>query len=212
MPDGNILYGAYTRYNGARGHLFKFSPGGEFLGAFDFGWDVTPSVFVGPDGGEHVVIKDNHYPLSYCSQRPDVPVSQVVCAPPAAAYYVTQLDADLVPEWIFQSTNTQSCQRGADGSLHCVSDHPEGFEWCVNAPVVDHHGVVYANSEDGRLYAIGQGHHGVFTEPQQSLFLNLALGAAYTPVSILPDGFVLAQNNGHLFVVGSRTRGDRSQG
>jgi hypothetical protein len=52
----------------------------------------------------------------------------------------------------------------------------------------------------------------VFTEPRQSLFLNLALGAAYTPVSILPDGFVLAQNNGHLFVVGSRTRGDRSQG
>ena len=212
MPDGNVLYGAYTRYNGARGHLFKFSPRGEFLGAFDFGWDVTPSVFVGPDGGEHIAIKDNHYPLSYCSPRPDVPVSQVVCAPPAAAYYVTQLDADLVPEWIFQSTNTQSCQRGADGSLHCVSDHPEGFEWCVNAPVVDHNGVVYANSEDGRLYAIGQGHHGVFTEPKQSLFLNLALGAAYTPVSILPDGFVLAQNNGHLFVVGSRVGEDRSEG
>jgi outer membrane protein assembly factor BamB len=203
MPDGNILYGAYTRFNGARGHLFKFSPRGEFLGAFDFGWDVTPSVFVGPDGGEHIVIKDNHYPLSYCSSRPDVPVSQIVCAPTAAAYYVTQLDAQLVPEWIFKSTNTQSCQREGDGSLHCVSDHPEGFEWCVNAPVVDHNGVVYANSEDGRLYAIGQGHYGVFTEPKQSLFLNLALGAAYTPVSILPDGYVVAQNNGHVFVVGT---------
>jgi hypothetical protein len=52
----------------------------------------------------------------------------------------------------------------------------------------------------------------VFTEPRQWLFLNLALGAAYTPVSILPDGFILAQNNGHLFVVGSRVGEDRSEG
>ena len=40
---------------------------------------------------------------------------------------------------------------------------------------------VYANSEDGNLYAIAQGEI-----LKQSLFLNLALGAAYTPVSIGP--------------------------
>jgi hypothetical protein len=189
MPDGSILYGAYTFYNNARGHLFKFSPHGDFLATYDFGWDVTPSVFVGRDRREHIVIKDNHYAAPAPNARP-------------GPFYITQLDANLVPEWKFQNTNTQSCQRGPDGSLHCVSDHPDGFEWCVNAPVVDRNGVVYANSEDGTLYAIDQGQHGVFTKPSQALFLNLALGAAYTPLSFLPNGLILTQNNGHLFVVG----------
>ena len=205
MPDGDILYGAYTSYNGGRGHLFKFDPRGSFLAAFDFGWDVTPSVFVGRDRRQHVVVKDNHYPSAYCPLVPIFPITGIVCKPPdPGPYYVTQLDANLVPEWRFQNTNTESCQRLADGSLHCVSDHPQGFEWCVNAPAVDRNDVVYANSEDGRLYAIDQGRHGVFTEPKQTLFLNLALGAAYTPLSLLPSGFILAQNNGHLFVVGGR--------
>jgi outer membrane protein assembly factor BamB len=206
MPDGDILFGANTGYNAGRGHLFKFDPRGSFLAAFDFGWDVTPSVFVGRDHREHVVVKDNYYTYAYCPLVPGLPVSEIVCKPlDPGPYYITQLDANLVPEWRFQNTNTQSCQHLADGSLQCVSDHPEGFEWCVNAPVVDRNDVVYANSEDGRLYAIGQGHHGVFTEPKQSLFLNLALGAAYTPLSMLPNGFLLSQNNGHLFVVGRRT-------
>jgi hypothetical protein len=190
MPDGSILYGAYTFYNNGRGHLFKFSPRGGFLASYDFGWDVTPAVFVGRDHREHVVIKDNHYPAPAAGALP-------------GPYYITQLDANLVPEWKFQNTNTQSCQRQPDGPLQCVSDHPQGFEWCVNTPVVDGNGVVYANSEDGRLYAIGQGHEGVFTTPAQSLFLNLAIGAAYTPLSLQGNGRILTQNDGHLFVVGA---------
>ena len=38
------------------------------------------------------------------------------------------------------------------------------------------------------------------------IFLDVALGAAYTPLTISPDGLVYAQNNGHLFVVGSPFR------
>ena len=34
---------AYTGYNGERGHLLHFSAGGEYLGDYDFGWDVTPA-------------------------------------------------------------------------------------------------------------------------------------------------------------------------
>jgi hypothetical protein len=34
------------------------------------------------------------------------------------------------------------------------------------------------------------------------LFLQLALGAAYTPLSIGSDGKIYAQNAGHLFVLG----------
>jgi hypothetical protein len=63
---------------------------------------------------------------------------------------------------------------------------------------VDKNGVVYANSEDGNLYAIAQG--GV---EKQRIFLQLALGAAYTPLSIGPDGRIYTQNAGHLFVVGN---------
>jgi hypothetical protein len=81
--------------------------------------------------------------------------------------------------------------------LDCVSDHPYGFEWCINAPAVDAIGNVYANSEDGRLYVIAQGGRKV-----GSLFTNLALGAAYTPLALGDDGRIYTQNDGHLFVIG----------
>ena len=102
----------------------------------------------------------------------------------------------MVIEWSFKATNTNSCTRNADGTVSCVSDHPFGFEWCVNAPAVDSRGIVYANSEDGNLYAINQG--GTL---RQSIFQQLALGAAYTPASLGGDGKIYSQNAGHLFVV-----------
>ncbi len=107
-----------------------------------------------------------------------------------------------MPEWKFQNTETQSCTRNPDGTLTCVRDHPNGFEWCINAPAIDANGVVYANAEDGNLYAISQG-SGIFTAPKQRFFLNLARDAAYTPLALGPDGRIYTQNNGHLFVVGN---------
>ncbi|HYW87037.1 MAG TPA: hypothetical protein VFB50_04665, partial [Chloroflexota bacterium] len=61
LPDGNVLFGAYTRYNVARGHLFKFSSSGQFQGSFDFGWDDTLAVVPGQDNDFSIVMKDNHY-------------------------------------------------------------------------------------------------------------------------------------------------------
>ena len=81
--------------------------------------------------------------------------------------------------------------------MACVPAESPGFEWCVNQPAIDAGGVAYANSEDGSLYAIGPD-----GSQRESIFLNLALGAAYTPVSIGPDGRIYAQNDGHLLVVG----------
>lgn len=78
-----------------------------------------------------------------------------------------------------------------------MSDHPAGFEWCVNAPVVDRNGNVYINSEDGGLYTLRP--NGTLRD---HLFLDLAIGAAYTPLSLANDGRILTQNDGHLFVVG----------
>jgi hypothetical protein len=214
LPDGNVLYGSYTRYNAARGHLIKFnSSTGAVMAFFDFGWDTTPAVF-SHDGTYSIAIKDNHYDEElgfYCN--PSSGVSLTVCAftgVPAGPFYITQLNAGLTPEWKFHSIETQSCTRQPDGSLTCVSDHPNGFEWCINAPAIDGAHTVYVESEDGNAYVIPQGHTGVFdmTSPDvKRLFLQLALGAAYTPLSISHDGKIYTQNGGHLFVLGTGGQG-----
>jgi hypothetical protein len=197
-PDGSIFYGAYTAYNYFQGQLLHFSSNGDFLGSFGFGWDST--VAIRPHGGTYsVIIKDNHYSSgTYCVDPNWCPATRTnadLLGP--EAYFVTQLDPNMNVEWRFQNTNTQACTRNPDGTVTCVSDHPNGFEWCVNAPVVDANGNVYANSEDGNLYAIGQG--GVLI---QRIFQQLAIGAAYTPASLDNNGRIYSQNAGHLFVVG----------
>jgi hypothetical protein len=196
LPDGTVIYGALTGYNTSRGHLFRFSASGSPMGTYDFGWDVTPAYFR-HNGSYSIVIKDNHYFFWDGS---------------APRYQITQLSPSLVPEWQFKNTNTQACHRLDDGGISCttqtctplpdggqdcVADNPDGFEWCINAPAVDASGVVYANAEDGFLYAINQGG----TE-KAHLFLKLALGAAYTPLSIDYAGRIYALNGGELTVVG----------
>jgi hypothetical protein len=210
-PDGTILFGAYTRYNYAQGHLMQFSPSGHFMRAFNFGWDSTPAIF--QHGGTYSIdIKNNHYSGfgSYCSVASVCPTDRTATNPASPeAFFVTQLSPTFNIEWSFQNTNTQSCVRNADGTVSCTPNtHPHSFEWCVNAPVVDANGVVYANSEDGFLYAIPQGHAGVFdvTSPGpavNSIFQQLNIGAAYTPASLGSDGKIYSQNAGHMFVVGN---------
>jgi outer membrane protein assembly factor BamB len=199
-PDGTILFGAFTRYNYDQGHLMQFSAAGQFMNAFSFGWDSTPAIYA-HDGSYSIVIKNNHYNLgSYCA-NPAVCPSDRTASNPASpdAFFVTQLSPTLAIEWTFQNTNTLSCTRNPDGTITCVDDgsHPHSFEWCVNAPVVDHNGVVYANSEDGFLYAINQG--GTL---KQRIFQQQNIGAAYTPASLGSDGKIYSQNAGHLFAVG----------
>lgn len=197
LPDGAVLYGAYTGYNGARGHMMKFGSKGDYLGAFDFGWDSTPAV-IPHDDTYSIVIKDNHYfePTVYCYD-----FKNPLCTPVSnGPYYITRLNANLQPEWKYQNTNTDSCQRNPDGSITCIpGTHPNGFEWCVNAPAIDGDGFTYVNSEDGNLYVLNR--NGTL---RHKLFTNLAIGAAYTPLSIGPDGRIYTQNDGHLFVAGSQ--------
>src|SRR5499427_3614689 len=171
-PDGSVLYGSYSRYNFARGHLWRFDSNGQLIAIFDFGWDSTPAIY--PHGGTYsVVIKDNHYDANCCPGTD---------APPPGPFYITQLSPNLVPEWQFKSTTIVQ------------PDNPNGFEWCINAPAVDVNGTVYANSEDGNVYAIPQGHSGVFVTPQSKLFLRIAIGAAYTPLAIGADGKLYTEN------------------
>ncbi|HJZ83861.1 MAG TPA: hypothetical protein VKN99_01770 [Polyangia bacterium] len=186
LPDGGVLYGAYTGYNGARGHLLKLDAGGRFVASYDFGWDTTPAIWR-HDGSYSIVLKDNHYFGENGA--------------PEGPYLIVQLDRNLRPEWRFTSTNTVSCQRPPDSPPGappvCMDDHPNGFEWCINAPVVDRQGTVYVNSEDGNVYAIGQG--GI---EKQRLFLDMAVGAAYTPLAIDGRGLIYTLNDGRLSVLG----------
>ena len=83
----------------------------------------------------------------------------------------------------------------------CVEEEI-GFEWCVNAAAIDAKGTVYANAEDGILYAIGQG--GVLLD---KITLAGPRGAAYTSLAIDTQGRVYAQTGAHLYAVGgSRLR------
>lgn len=173
-PDGSVLYGAYSRYNYSRGHLMKFSPTGQFLRAYGFGWDTTPAV-IGSAASYAVVVKDNHYEGvgSYCSNT-------AFCAPDewTGQYFVTRLRGDtLTPEWSFPN--------------------PNNTEWCINAPALDRNGDVFGIAEDGYLYAIAA--NGTL---RKSLFLEQPLGAAYTPLAIDPQGRLYAQNAGHFFAAG----------
>jgi hypothetical protein len=67
----------------------------------------------------------------------------------------------------------------------------------LNAAAYDVNGSVYVNSEDGNLYVLNP--HG---KMERRIFLNRAIGAAYTPVSLGPDGRIYALNDGVLFVLG----------
>jgi outer membrane protein assembly factor BamB len=174
LPDDTILYGAFTYWDG---HLFKLSPTGDVLATFDAGFDSTPPAFQ-HDGTYSIVVKHN------------------------SDASVLSLDANLQLEWAFVSGNTLSCTRHTDGSVTCIDDHPDGFEWCVTQPAMDVAGTAFANSDDGHLYAIDR--TGTLRD---SIFLDVTLGAAYSPVAIGGDGLVYAQNSGHLIAAGSVPQG-----
>jgi outer membrane protein assembly factor BamB len=182
-PDGSIYYGTFTRYNHSQGHMVRFSADGQFLASYPFGWDVTPAVWA-HDGTFSIVTKENRYAGvgTYCGSPQWCPPARI--PGDDEGYYITQLSAELEVQWKFRSASAPG--------------FPFGFEWCVNALAVDSRGVVYVNSEDGHLYAIDQG--GTMRE---RIFLQLALGAAYTPLSLGTDGKIYTQNAGRLFAVGS---------
>ncbi|HVI07809.1 MAG TPA: Ig-like domain-containing protein [Candidatus Binatia bacterium] len=178
-PDDSILFGVNDGYNYGRGHLLKFDPTGILLSTYSFGWDTTPAIF--PNNGSYsVILKDNHYDNgSYCSSPTWCPKA------PAGPYYITQLDSNLNIQWQFQDPTDNH-------------QHPDGYEWCANAVAVDANGVVYADNEDGYLYAVNQS-----GAQQQRIFLERAISAGYTPTSMGGDGTIYGENAGHFIAIGN---------
>lgn len=175
LPDGSIIYGAYSLYNDGNGHLMHFGSDGAFLNAYPFGWDTTPAVWQ-HDGTYSLITKENFYGEAL---RPD------------PGEFITQLDSSLHREWQYRNPSRTSCRGNG-----CAAE-AFGFEWCVNATAIDKNGTVYANAEDGMLYAIAQG--GLLLD---RIALTGPLVAAYTPVAIDAQGRIYAQTGGHLFAVG----------
>ena len=175
-PDGSILYGAHSSYNLAQGHLMHFASDGSYLGDYPFGWDTTPAIWQ-HDGTYSIVTKENHYALTF---------------QPAPGDFITQLDPHFNVEWQYRNPSRIACHAEND-----CDEETYGFEFCVNAPAIDMRGNVYANSEDGILYAIRQG--GVLLD---RLSLGAPEGSAYTPLAIDNQGRVYAEAGGHLLAVG----------
>jgi outer membrane protein assembly factor BamB len=175
-PDGSIVYGAHSAYNLAQGHLMHFAADGSYLGDYPFGWDTTPAIWQ-HDGTYSIVTKENHYEFDF---------------QPAPGDFITQLDPQFHVEWRYSNPSRTACHAEDD-----CDEEEYGFEFCVNAPAVDMHGTVYANSEDGILYAIRQG--GVLLD---RISLGAPEGSAYTPLAIDNQGRVYAEAGGHLLAVG----------
>ncbi|MBS0287320.1 MAG: hypothetical protein JSR17_08495 [Proteobacteria bacterium] len=198
-PDGSIFFGVITRYNFDQGHMMHFDKNGHYLNSYLFGWDATPGIY--PHNNTYsVIFKENHYGGvgSYCNNETICPSDRTGTYPnnPEESF-VSQFNPNLVREWAYKNTNTNSCVRDSQGNVTCVSDHPNSFEWCVNSVVTDKLGKVYAASEDGNIYTINQG--GTLF---QNTFLSLSLGAAYTPTALDSKGRLFAQNYGLVFVLG----------
>jgi outer membrane protein assembly factor BamB len=185
LPDGGVLLGTASFYNQDRGHLLRLGRDGAPLASYVYGWDITPAVI--PAGASfEVVLKHNVYGED--AQGFDT-----------GPFMMVRLDDMLRPLWKVQNTSTQACLRDPSGAIVCQPDtHPNGFEWCINAPVVDADGVTFANAEDGHLYALDA----TGTE-RDRIFLDRALGAAYTPLALDDAGRIYAMNNGRVFVVGA---------
>jgi outer membrane protein assembly factor BamB len=179
LPDGGVVYGSRTLYNGFRGHLVSFDGRGRHRGTDDFGWDITPAVH--RHGGSYsLYIKDNHYLAG-------------------GPFRVTRLDAGLNRIWSFTNTETRTCERLPDGTISCVDtgEHPNGFEFCISAPAMDRDGNLYGLNADGNLYVVDPA-----GRQRAKVFLSKTIASAYTPVSLDARGRVYAQNNGELYVLG----------
>ncbi len=197
-PNGTILFGTFSRYNYGQGHLMQFSSTGQFLGAFGYGWDITPAIY-SHSGTFSIVTNNNHFNVgSYCDDAAFCPIDRTTTNPASPeAYFVGELDPNLNVEWLFQNTNNQSCTRQADQSITCFPGASHGFPWGVNAPAVDKNGVIYVNSQDGNLYAVSQGGFLI-----GAIFQQQALPGTYVPASIGGDGRLYSLNAGQMFVLG----------
>jgi hypothetical protein len=196
-PDRSVHYGVVDNYNFSQGHMFKFDAKGNFLGSYPFRWDDTPGVYeltkripssprIIATGGAYCF-----YNNPVCAQAPPGP------------NYITPFDSKLKVEWQFKNTNTESCRRKPDGTRSCINNMrlaSNGASICrLSMPTAMSTRIASSATYTCFLRATRE----PSPTPGGKPFLDLALGAAYTPLSIGPEGTIYTQNKGHFFAVGN---------
>ena len=121
---------ALQRYNYSQGHLMVFNSNGTYVGAYQFGWDMTPAIYR-HDNTYSILLKENRYnTTSYCGTGA-CPPRNIATPNDPESYFITKLNASLNVEWKFQGTNTMSCERAT--SARALQRRSPGARICVKA-------------------------------------------------------------------------------
>jgi hypothetical protein len=197
--NGDVFYGVFENPfggNHARGymlHFDKFLNMVKFPGAF--GWDHTPSLI--PAGlvpsytgtSPYLILcKYNHYASTGGNGANKLAIldpNDYQNDPVAGIVVMKEVITVLSP------TKDEE-----------FPDNPDAVrEWCVNTVAVDRYGkCALVSCEDGKTYRWDF----VTNTLNAGIVLNDALGQAYTPTAIGPNGNGYAISNGRLYCVGSR--------
>ena len=196
-PDGDVYQGVLENpfpSNHDRGFLLHYSADlsvTKIPGAF--GWDDTPSVVPSSMVGGYTGTSSY---LLFCKYNNYAGVSgnglnRVAVVDPGASETDTIL--------------SMPTMKVADSLLGVTpdADFPNSpgavREWCVNSAAVDiAKSCILVSSEDGVLYRWNLQTHQI----TEQIRLNDAIGEAYTPTAIGPDGRVFAIGNGTLYAIG----------
>lgn len=173
-PDGQVFYGGWNSNELSDGYLYRFSPGGQYLGYYPFGWDTTPGIYPDPDGDPthyHLIQKLN----KYVSRR----------------YFLVSIN----PNQMGTDPDPDPLLHGQEWSWELPTP---GRELCVNAVVIDSSGASYFLGEDGIFYRVEFG--GV---NYTGIMLGAPRDAAYTPAAMASDGTIYALSDRSFYIVGN---------
>jgi hypothetical protein len=199
-PDGDVYFGVLERpfySNHARGWLLHFS--GDLSQAKTpsaFGWDDTASVVDAAlvpsySGGSSYLLLTKYN--NYVEGGGDG-VNRLAIVDPNA----TMTDP-ITGATVMQTVLTVA---GVTPDPNFDQTHPNAVrEWCINTAVIDAvNKAAVVNSEDGNVYRWDFTTNTVISQ----LPLNAAIGEAYTPTVVGPDGAIYAINNAKLYSCASR--------
>jgi hypothetical protein len=199
-PDGSIFFGVFGNPdNGSRGFTLHFSADlSTEMTPGAFGWDdtisIVPASMVPSYTGTSSYLIFTKY-NNYAGADDGDGVNRIAILDPNA----TMVDPHPSSDGLLVMNVVESIV-GPTPDPNFRPFFPNAVrEWCINTAAVDPAtDSVLGNSEDGNLYRWD-----LRTDTlSESMPLSAALGQAYTPTAIGPDGTVYAINDAKLFAVG----------
>ena len=199
-PDGSVFFGVFGNPdNGSRGFTLHFSADlSTEMTPGAFGWDdtisIVPASMVPSYTGTSSYLIFTKY-NNYAGADDGDGVNRIAILDPNA----TMVDPHPSSDGLLVMNVVESIV-GPTPDPNFRPFFPNAVrEWCINTAAVDPGtDSVLCNSEDGNLYRWD-----LRTDTlSESMTLGPALGQAYTPTAIGPDGTVYSINDAKLFAVG----------